>query len=113
MNKIAFVIGNGTSRKGFDLRELNPYGTVYCCNLLLLEYETDNHGPEIPEEELDRFLLDLKKEGKFSGHKFAEIVVPHISVSMEEYRKAQHVTLGVPEDRKIAADGHDLHAGCH
>jgi len=34
----AFIIGNGTSRKGFDLTRLKPYGTVFGCNALYRDY---------------------------------------------------------------------------
>ena len=34
----AFIVGNGTSRKGFDLTRLKPYGTVFGCNALYRDY---------------------------------------------------------------------------
>ena len=34
----AFIIGNGTSRKGFELTRLKPYGTVFGCNALYRDY---------------------------------------------------------------------------
>jgi hypothetical protein len=34
----AFIIGNGTSRKDFDLTRLKPYGTVFGCNALYRDY---------------------------------------------------------------------------
>jgi hypothetical protein len=34
----AFIIGNGTSRKGFDLTRLKPYGTIFGCNALYRDY---------------------------------------------------------------------------
>ena len=34
----AFIIGNGTSRKGFDLTRLKPYGTVFGCNALYRDF---------------------------------------------------------------------------
>jgi len=34
----AFIIGNGTSRKGIDLTRLKPYGTVFGCNALYRDY---------------------------------------------------------------------------
>ena len=39
--KRVFVIGNGESRKGIDLAELNKYGKVYGCNALYRDYEPD------------------------------------------------------------------------
>jgi len=39
--KIAFVIGNGVSRKGVDINELKKYGKVYGCNAIYREYIVD------------------------------------------------------------------------
>ena len=41
MNKTAFVLGNGTSRKSIDLNQLKEHGTVYGCNALYREFEPD------------------------------------------------------------------------
>jgi hypothetical protein len=41
----AFIIGNGTSRKGFDLTRLKPYGTIFGCNALYRDYP-DNSIPD-------------------------------------------------------------------
>jgi len=41
----AFIIGNGTSRKGFDLKRLKPYGTIYGCNALYRDF-ADNSVPD-------------------------------------------------------------------
>tara|TARA_Y100000034_G_C6904369_1_gene419202 strand:+ start:3401 stop:4117 length:717 start_codon:yes stop_codon:yes gene_type:complete len=109
MKKIAFIIGNGTSRQGFDLRTLKPYGTIYGCNLLCLEYEQpETFEWEIPDEKLDKFLLDLKNQGKFSG-RYGEYDVPDISVSMEPYRIEQHNILKIPMDRRIIGQGEELY----
>ena len=32
MSSIAFVLGNGESRKGIDIDDLKQKGTVYACN---------------------------------------------------------------------------------
>jgi len=37
----AFIIGNGKSRKGFDLNILRPYGKIYGCNALYREFHPD------------------------------------------------------------------------
>ena len=37
----AFVLGNGTSRRGIDLTILNQYGKIYGCNALHREYTPD------------------------------------------------------------------------
>ena len=36
---IAFVLGNGISRKGLGLNGLRPYGKIYGCNSLYTEFE--------------------------------------------------------------------------
>ena len=41
----AFIIGNGTSRKGFDLTKLKPYGTVFGCNAIYRDFP-DNSFPD-------------------------------------------------------------------
>jgi len=41
-NKIAFVLGNGTSRKDIDHHNLKRYGTVYGCNALFREFAPDH-----------------------------------------------------------------------
>jgi hypothetical protein len=41
----AFIIGNGTSRKAFDLTRLKPYGTVFGCNALYRDFP-DNSFPD-------------------------------------------------------------------
>jgi hypothetical protein len=46
----AFIIGNGTSRKGFDLTRLKPYGTVIGCNALYRDY---------PDFSLPDFLVSI------------------------------------------------------
>ena len=46
----AFIIGNGTSRKGFDLTRLKPYGTVFGCNALYRDF---------PDYSLPDFLVSI------------------------------------------------------
>ena len=40
-NKQVFIIGNGESRRGIDLAELNQYGKTYGCNALYRDYTPD------------------------------------------------------------------------
>lgn len=40
--KLAFCIGNGISRKQFDLNILKNYGPTYGCNNLILDFDLDN-----------------------------------------------------------------------
>ena len=37
----AFCIGNGESRKGFDLEQLRPHGKIYGCNGLYRDFTPD------------------------------------------------------------------------
>jgi hypothetical protein len=46
----AFIIGNGTSRKGFDLTRLKQYGTVFGCNALYRDF---------PDYSLPDFLVSI------------------------------------------------------
>ena len=39
---VAFVLGNGTSRKPIDVKELRPYGKIYGCNGLYREFSPDH-----------------------------------------------------------------------
>jgi len=39
--KKVFLIGNGESRKGFDLNLLKPFGKIYGCNAIYREYTPD------------------------------------------------------------------------
>ena len=38
---IAFVIGNGTSRKPIDLNQLKTFGKIYACNAVYREMNPD------------------------------------------------------------------------
>ena len=40
-SKVAFVIGNGTSRQGIDLEKLQQYGPVYACNAVYRDMDPD------------------------------------------------------------------------
>ena len=41
MAKRVFCIGNGESRKGFDLEKLRPHGKIYGCNAIYRDYMPD------------------------------------------------------------------------
>jgi len=41
MSSNVFLIGNGESRKGFDLNKLKPYGKVYGCNAIYRDFVPD------------------------------------------------------------------------
>jgi hypothetical protein len=38
---VAFIIGNGKSRDGFDLEQLREHGKIYGCNALYRDFEPD------------------------------------------------------------------------
>ena len=38
MHRVAYVIGNGTSRKNFDLNKLIDRGTIYACNAIYRDF---------------------------------------------------------------------------
>jgi len=42
MTKRVFCIGNGESRKGFDLEKLRPHGKIYGCNALYRDFTPDH-----------------------------------------------------------------------
>ena len=46
----AFIIGNGTSREGFELARLKPYGTIFGCNALYRDY---------PDHSIPDFLVSI------------------------------------------------------
>lgn len=48
--KTAFIIGNGTSRNGFDLTRLKPYGTIFGCNALYRDF---------PDHSIPDFLVSI------------------------------------------------------
>jgi len=39
--KRVFCIGNGESRKGFDLEQLRPHGKIYGCNAIYRDFMPD------------------------------------------------------------------------
>lgn len=40
-NPVAFVLGNGTSRKPIALPKLKPHGTIYACNAVYRDFDPD------------------------------------------------------------------------
>ena len=63
MKKIAFVLGNGTSRKSIDLNQLKEKGTVYGCNALYREFEPD-HLVAVDT----KMILEINKAGYQHNH---------------------------------------------
>ena len=63
MKKIAFVLGNGTSRKSINLNQLKEKGTVYGCNALYREFEPD-HLVAVDA----KMVLEINKSGYQLSH---------------------------------------------
>ena len=56
----AFVIGNGISRRGLDLTQLQPYGKIYGCNALYREFTPDVLvATDKPIATIIQFMLEL------------------------------------------------------
>lgn len=64
MQKIAFVLGNGTSRKPIDLHELKSFGTLYGCNALYRDFE-----PDYLVAVDTKMILEINKAGYQHSHK--------------------------------------------
>jgi hypothetical protein len=62
-NKIAFVLGNGTSRKPIDVNQLKTLGKVYGCNAL---YRT--HEPDYLVAVDTKMILEINKSGYQKNH---------------------------------------------
>ena len=41
MSNVAFVLGNGESRKGIRIADLKPHGTIFACNGVYRSEEPD------------------------------------------------------------------------
>jgi hypothetical protein len=62
-NKIAFIIGNGNSRKDLDITDLSDKGTIYGCNALYREFEPD-HLIAVDT----KMILEINKAGYQHSH---------------------------------------------
>ena len=63
MNKIAFVVGNGTSRKSIDIPALRGKGTIYGCNALYREF-----SPDFLVAVDTKMILEINKSGYQHTH---------------------------------------------
>ena len=63
MKKIAFVLGNGTSRKSINLDQLKENGTIYGCNALYREFE-----PDYLVAVDTKMILEINKAGYQHSH---------------------------------------------
>ena len=57
-NKIAFVIGNGTSRSPINLESLRPFGKIYGCNALYRDFI-----PDYLVAVDTKMILEINREG--------------------------------------------------
>jgi len=63
LKKIAFVLGNGTSRKPVELSSLKQHGTTYGCNALYREFE-----PDYLVAVDTKMILEINKAGYQNNH---------------------------------------------
>lgn len=63
MKKVAFVLGNGTSRKPINLQQLKEHGTVYGCNALYREFDS-NYLVAVDT----KMILEINKAGYQHSH---------------------------------------------
>lgn len=70
--KTAFIIGNGTSRKGFDLTSLKDKGTVFGCNALYRDFAPDFELPHYLVA-IDQAMIDeIRSKSDFPSDRFIE-----------------------------------------
>ena len=63
MVKVAFVLGNGTSRKDISLDQLKTKGSIYGCNALYREFE-----PDYLVAVDTKMILEINKAGYQHSH---------------------------------------------
>ena len=59
-NKVAIIVGNGTSRKEIDLNELVGEGTIYGCNALYRDFTSYDHLVAIDDAMIEEIKNDSK-----------------------------------------------------
>ena len=62
-NEVAFVLGNGNSRKDIDLNQLKSCGTIYGCNAMYREFE-----PDYLVAVDTKMVIEINKAGYQRGH---------------------------------------------
>lgn len=101
----AFIIGNGTTRKGFDLSRLKSYGTIYGCNALYRDFP-DNSIPDFLVAIDDGILTEI--EG--STFPSTRVIIPPIDERWEpaESNKARpRSNAGMNAMREAIKAGYD------
>jgi len=101
----AFIIGNGTSRKGFELARLKPYGTIYGCNALYRDY---------PDHSIPDFLVAIDDgiitEIESSTYPSKRFIVP----PMDERWEPAECNIGRPRSNAgMNAMREAIKAGCN
>jgi len=76
---IAFVIGNGTSRLGFNLRQLIGLGQIYGCNALYREYAPNYDLPDYLIA-IDDGMIEEIQNSDFPKNRF---IIPPLSERWE------------------------------
>ena len=105
MEKIAFIIGNGPSRKKFDLTKLKGNGTIYGCNALYRDY------PDLVDYlvSIDPPIIEEITKSNFPKEKF---IVPPFEEQFEdpEYNEFQRFrsNAGVNAMLEAVKAGHNV-----
>lgn len=61
LNNVAFIIGNGRTREGFDLNLLVGHGTIYGCNALYRDFKPPYIVPDFLVSIDDPIIAEIEK----------------------------------------------------
>lgn len=67
--KTAFIIGNGETRRGFDLTRLKPYGTIFGCNALYRDYYPEFVVPDYLVAIDDGIISEIEQQQEFPSQR--------------------------------------------
>jgi len=67
--KTAFIIGNGETRRGFDLTRLKPYGTIFGCNALYRDYYPEFIVPDYLVAIDDGIIGEIEQQQEFPSQR--------------------------------------------
>jgi hypothetical protein len=95
---IGFVIGNGESRKGYDLEWLRNIGVIYGCNALYRDFV-----PDVLFSVDDRMTKEIKEQLDAGNLSVKEFVYRRRGVDNERGRILQSTLTGCYEDLGYAA----------
>lgn len=71
--KTAFIIGNGETRRGFDLTRLKPYGTIFGCNALYRDYYPEFVVPDYLVAIDNGIIGEIEQQQDFPS---ARVIIP-------------------------------------